>query len=251
MSPMLKYEVIHKTPEDKRLYDLYHSRFYYDDGFLRWKIHPHRKGVINGLAGSDTPDGYRIVWTGERYERMHRVIYHMFHGHCPKYIDHKDRDRYNSRIENLRETTSKQNNMNMSKTKCKTYSKYKGVSFNKNKGYWTGAIMLDGKSIHLGYFPSEIGAAYAYNLAALKHFGGRSCINEIDDIEYAKSEYGKKLQKAASSRHRYVYKVPKQGNYGAKVRGVYIGRFDTEDDAARAVNAYIIENELDIELNEV
>ena len=42
------------------------------------------------------------------------------------------------------------------------YSKYSGVSWNKNKNKWVSYIKINGKKKHLGYFTSEEEAADAY-----------------------------------------------------------------------------------------
>lgn len=44
----------------------------------------------------------------------------------------------------------------------KTSSKFKGVSWNKNANKWKAAIMINGKTKHLGYFSSEVEASRAY-----------------------------------------------------------------------------------------
>jgi acetylornithine deacetylase/succinyl-diaminopimelate desuccinylase-like protein len=46
---------------------------------------------------------------------------------------------------------------------------YKGVQWNNQRGKWKVRIRVRGKSIHVGYFKSEVNAAQAYNFAAEKY----------------------------------------------------------------------------------
>lgn len=68
--------------------------------------------------GSSTDTGYKVVYiNGKRY-RVHRLVLETFIGECPKGFecDHKDRNRSNNRVENLRWVSHIDNNRNTSKT---------------------------------------------------------------------------------------------------------------------------------------
>lgn len=58
------------------------------------------------------------------------------------------------------------------------HSKYRGVSKHKF-GYWTAALMVDGKKVHASYHDTEIAAAMAWNQAALLHHGPAARLNPI------------------------------------------------------------------------
>jgi hypothetical protein len=73
----------------------------------------------------------------------------------------------------------------LSKRKNKTTSQYKGVSFLTRVSKWRAAIQVDGKSINLGDFSYEWQAALAYNMAAVKYFGDRCFLNQIQSSESA------------------------------------------------------------------
>jgi len=51
-------------------------------------------------------------------------------------------------------------------------SKYRGVSWAKQRGKWLSRIRIRGKQVNLGYFADEKHAARAYDNAARKHFDG-------------------------------------------------------------------------------
>lgn len=86
-----------------------------------------------------------------------------------KGIDHRDGNGCNNRRSNLRFATKSENGMNQRKRE-NTSSIYKGVYFHKPSGKWLAHIMINGKSIHLGYFVDEIDAAKAYDAKAIVLF---------------------------------------------------------------------------------
>ena len=66
-------------------------------------------------------------------------------------VDHKDNDKTNNHISNLRFATSKENSQNR-KLSSNNTSNIKGISFNKKAKKWHAQIMIDGISIHIGLF---------------------------------------------------------------------------------------------------
>jgi hypothetical protein len=72
-------------------------------------------------------------------------------------IDHKDRDKTNNRITNLRITTRWENVINSDRIEnCL------GYCFYKQTGKWLASIRVEGKRKHLGYFSTEEEARQAY-----------------------------------------------------------------------------------------
>lgn len=59
--------------------------------------------------------GYRIVNINRRLHKVHRLIYFYFHGIWPKRIDHKDQNKRNNAIDNLRPITNSLNMANNDK----------------------------------------------------------------------------------------------------------------------------------------
>ena len=86
----------------------------------------------------------------------HRVIAHAFgilDLHSPLQIDHRDLNKTNNCIFNLRPATNQQNAFNRNA---------KGYCFHKQHQKWMAGIKINDKSIHLGYFDTEEEAHTAY-----------------------------------------------------------------------------------------
>lgn len=86
---------------------------YHPDGYFIRKISPRGKSKIGGIV-REKPNtaGYRPCSVESTRYLLHRLIFMWHHGWCPPMIDHRDRDRLNNRIGNLRPTTISQNNHN-------------------------------------------------------------------------------------------------------------------------------------------
>lgn len=96
--------------------------------------------------------------------RIHRLLAKYF---LPDFqeelqVDHKDRDKTNNNLNNLRIVTHRENLCNQAKHK-KCSSKYKGVTFDKNRNKFQASITINYKAIFLGRYKTEEEAAEAYN----------------------------------------------------------------------------------------
>ena len=118
-------------PTQERLKELF---TYVDGNLIRLTS---QGGVTKGTsAGYLDRDGYvKVNVDGKRYQRNLLVwVYHK--GEIPtSLLDHKDGNRSNDRIDNLREATHLQNQWNR-KTQRNSTSRYKGVSWNKRDKRW-------------------------------------------------------------------------------------------------------------------
>lgn len=147
---------------------------------LRWKTtNKYSKMKPGDVAGKKTHEGYWRVKINYISYAAHRIIFYMQTGKDPeeKMIDHT-KDRSDNFC--IREATNAQNQANKKK-KANCSSKYKGVSYYSQHKKFKAGIMVDGDTIHLGYFIDELEAAKAYNEAALKYFGEFALLNGLPD----------------------------------------------------------------------
>jgi hypothetical protein len=91
-------------------------------------------------------------------------------------IDHKNNNRLDNRLENLRISTNSFNSHNVSKRKDTT-SKYIGVSYNKSRNKYIGMIIKDKKSYYCGGFDTQEEAAKARDLKAIELYGNFAKLN--------------------------------------------------------------------------
>lgn len=85
-------------------------------------------------------------------------------------IDHRNGNGLDNQKCNLRISTRTQNSQNQRKI-SKGTSKYKGVSWSKQKRKWRARIVYNSQEISLGLFNDEIEAARIYDAKAKELFG--------------------------------------------------------------------------------
>lgn len=165
-----------------------HECFSYnaETGLLIWKVRPlshfkHERAAkawntryAGTTAGSLNKSlGYMQVAIFDVKEYVHRIAFAMSSGEWPNgEVDHKDRNRQNNRLDNLRESAVLQNRRNASPHK-NTASGFRGVSAKRDK--WQARI----RSKSVGVFDTPEEAAAAYNAAALEKYGDFAFQNTI------------------------------------------------------------------------
>jgi len=85
-------------------------------------------------------------------------------------VDHRNGDKTNNKIENLRWATKSENNAN-SKMRSHNTSGVKGVHWHKRYSKWYVQIQIDGVKTQLGYFATLEEATDVRRAAAQEHFG--------------------------------------------------------------------------------
>lgn len=125
----------------------------------------------NGKEAGHETRGYLSIRVDQKDYMLHRVVWLMVYGAFPLgQIDHKDRDRSNNRITNLREATPAQQGQNQT-TRANNTSGIKGVSFDLERDLWLVRIRDNGRRINLGRFAALAEAAEAYRVASEKLHG--------------------------------------------------------------------------------
>ena len=144
-----------------------HERFTYneEEGRLYWKKHPsnkHQKYNGKPAGGRHNEGGWRVG------EYLHARLVWAFHYGDPGFmeIDHKDGDRSNDRLSNLRLATRQQNQWNV-------LAKKSGANLYRNGKY---RACIQGE--HLGYFETQEEAMAAYQAECKKRYGDFSKLKE-------------------------------------------------------------------------
>jgi HNH endonuclease/AP2 domain len=143
--------------------ELIRETFDYQDGKLIWKK-SKKTDVVGKVAGAVGGRGYVDIKINGKIHKAHRLIYILHHGHAPEMIDHRDCDKTNNRIENLRPATVSQNVCNR-EAPANSTSGIKGVRFHQRDKKWIAYAKINGKQKHLGTFESVDAAAIAATAA--------------------------------------------------------------------------------------
>lgn len=118
--------------------------------------------------------GYAHSYINGRYVKMHHMIIGKSKNGLD--VDHINRNKLDNRLSNLRHVSRSINLRNAGK-KCNSKSKYIGINYSRGK--WWVRIRIDNIRKNLGGHDSEIKAAKAYNVAALKYYGESACLNKL------------------------------------------------------------------------
>ena len=128
------------------------------------------------LKAADNGQGYLKVSLYEdgvkKTHKIHRLVANAFlnNPNDKLCVDHKDNNRTNNHISNLRFATTKENNQNSS-IRLDNTSGCKGVHFDKRRKKWQAQIMIDGIHIHIGYYDNLEEAKIARINRANQAFG--------------------------------------------------------------------------------
>lgn len=143
----------------KRLKKLF---YYRDDGALIRKI--KLPGYKNIYIGTDPSKYEQVTIDGEIY-RLHRLVWLYHKGYFPEFgIDHKDRIKSNTKINNLREATQVCNMRNTGLNK-NNKSGVKGVCFYKRDNTWEAQMTIEGRNLRFGRY-KDFSEAVCARLAA-------------------------------------------------------------------------------------
>jgi hypothetical protein len=117
--------------------------------------------------------GYAVRYEKKKLIYMHRQITGAPQG---KVVDHKNRNRLDNTRINLRVCTHAENTQNARKIQG-THSRFKGVSYRKERDKYFAQIYQNGDQIYLGLFAQETDAARAYDCKAVELFGEFARVN--------------------------------------------------------------------------
>lgn len=137
-----------------------------ETGIFTW-LRDHNNGRMKygSRAGRADARGYRAIGIDNELYSEHHLAWVFVYGEWPKQIDHKNRNKSDNRIANLRKATTSQNALNR---------KYKGSrSGHRNiflhKGKYKVELRVDGVLTFFGYFTSLKRAIKVRNEARISH----------------------------------------------------------------------------------
>lgn len=158
--------------------------FSYDPstGILVWKQRPrdHFATARAHAAWNSRFPGLATGWRDKKgYLRTnimgtphltHRLCWAVHFGVMPDLLDHRNLDKSDNRIGNLRECTSSQNQHNRAMSKHNS-SGFKNVSWHAQAKKWRAYIVVDHRQSSLGLFATPEAAYAAYCAAAVDLHG--------------------------------------------------------------------------------
>ena len=114
---------------------------------------------VGTVVGSFTPDGYYTSMIDGKNYLHHRLAWFYTHGVFPPHdTDHRDGDRGNNRLKNIRPATRAENCQNAA-LRSDNQSGSTGVW--QVGGRWRARTSVRGVHHHLGYFPAKCDAEAA------------------------------------------------------------------------------------------
>lgn len=124
---------------------------------------------VGDEVGCLRTDGYREVKINGKSCKVHRIIFLWMTGEFPEVdIDHENRVRHDNKWKNLRSATRAENCQNQGVYKNNT-SGHLGLSWNVRSEKWRVRLMVEGKSMHLGYFANKDDAIFCRKQANIKY----------------------------------------------------------------------------------
>jgi hypothetical protein len=134
-----------------------------ETGVFTWVKTPRRGRSIDAAVGTTNKDGYLVIRVRDIRIMAHRLAWAFEHGVLPEFeIDHRNGQRADNRISNLRVLSHLMNQQNQRKPHVTNQCGFLGVDFHKASGKYRAQIRNDGARIYGGLFdtPEQAYAKY-------------------------------------------------------------------------------------------
>lgn len=145
--------------------------FVYDEktGIITNRVDRNKSKKGENPGGIDNR-GYLTISINGKMMQGHRLAFLYTYGYLPKFIDHKDRNKLNIKINNLRECRQQQNCYNRGPSRNNKCG-IKGVYWDSGAKMWRAQLSISGKNTYLGCFWDKQTAAQIVRIERLKHHG--------------------------------------------------------------------------------
>lgn len=138
------------------------------NGNLTWISH-RIKSRIGTHAGSKCTGGYKYVVLEGNYIPVHKIVYFLFNGFVPRFVDHIDGNTGNNSPSNLREASYEENNRN-AKIRKDNKTGSKGLRLCES-GKWQVYVRVNGKQKSFGTYEDFELADFVGMEARNKYYG--------------------------------------------------------------------------------
>ncbi|MDQ6590070.1 MULTISPECIES: HNH endonuclease [Enterobacter cloacae complex] len=122
------------------------------------------------VAGGINGQGYINIKIGGKTFKAHRLAFLYVYGYMPEMVDHKNLNRADNRLSNLRAANRAQNGQN-SNMRSDNASGVKGVSWDKRINKWVARCTCNGHENWIGSFENKECAIEAVRLFRGKTHG--------------------------------------------------------------------------------
>ena len=172
-SPELLRKLLRYEPDTGKLFWLERSPDMFDGSASRsaeWRCRNwNSRHCGNEAMPTVDANGYKRGAIGGVQLLAHRVCWAIHHGEWPNQeIDHINGCKSDNSISNLRDVSRSENGKNLPR-RHDNISGRTGVSFIKTEGLWVAQIVVSGKLIKIGRFPSFERAAKARDDAEINY----------------------------------------------------------------------------------
>lgn len=132
-------------------------------GELRWNVRVPGAVDVGDVAGAVSPYGYTVIRINKKLFFAHRLAWLLTHGQWPTgQIDHRNGDRRDNRIDNLREVTQTVNSQNTRRARSDNSCGLLGVVWRPKHQRYAAYIVAGGKQRFLGHHDQAEDAHAAY-----------------------------------------------------------------------------------------
>ena len=146
-----------------------------ETGVLTWRQDHSSRARAGGQAGKPRSRGYGGVQIdGVKYP-VHKLVIYWYSGLYPyEDVDHRDGDRSNNRLRNLRCAGPLLNAQNRRKPSKNNKTGFLGVAFCKSTRRYRVQILVERKKIHVGRYDTPEAAHAAYLAAKRTYHSGNT-----------------------------------------------------------------------------